>query len=54
MYILPTVSIVVHVCVLVEVGVVMDVFVNSCTRSSGSVDVAVGLFVAVGVLICVW
>ena len=42
---LPTASIVVHVCVLVELGVAIDVFLISCTRDSGSVDVAVGLFV---------
>ena len=45
MDILPTVGIVVHVCVLVELGVAIDVFLISCTRGSGGVDVAVGLFV---------
>ena len=45
MDILPTVGIVVHACVLVELGVAKDVFVTSCTRGSGGVDVAVSLFV---------
>ena len=50
----PTVGIVVHVCVLVELGVAIDVFLISCTRGSGGVDVAVGLFVVMGCCICVW